>query len=223
MPAASSKETGPVQLMALTDTIFNFALGLISQTGYTGIFLLMIMESATLPVPSEIVLPLAGYLVYTGQLQYWTTVIVASVGSMIGTVIDYAIGYYLGRPAILRYGRWVRLTEHHLERSESWFGKYGNPAVLLARFVPLVRTVIAFPAGIAKMSFAKFLAFSAVGIFVWDAFLIYLGELAGQNRDLIINTLESTFTLVEVTAVVVLVVAVYIFSRKKRPKNQSDR
>src|SRR5262245_44890393 len=90
-PVVSIEKTGSVPLMALTDTIFNFALGLISQTGYTGIFLLMVAESATLPVPSEIVLPLAGYLVYTGQLEYWTTVIVASVGSMIGTVIDYGI------------------------------------------------------------------------------------------------------------------------------------
>jgi membrane protein DedA with SNARE-associated domain len=190
-----------------------------SQAGYLGIFALMVMESATLPVPSEIVLPLAGYLVYTGQIEFWTAVVVASVGSLIGTTIDYGIGFYLGRPAILRYGRWVRLTEHHLERSESWFGKYGNPAVLLARFVPLVRTVIAFPAGIAKMSFAKFLAFSAVGIFVWDAFLIYLGELAGQNRDLIISTLQSTFTLIEAASVVVLLVALYVFSRRKKPSN----
>ena len=205
--------------MALTDTIFNFALGLISQTGYTGIFLLMVMESATLPVPSEIVLPLAGYLVYTGQLEYWITVIVASVGSMIGTVIDYEIGYYLGRPAILRYGRWVRLSEHHLERSELWFRKYGNPVVLLARFVPLVRTVIAFPAGIAKMSMTRFLAYSAVGIVAWDALLIYLGVLFGQNEHLIVATLESTFTLVEIAAVAALLVGLYFYSRRNRKKN----
>jgi len=205
--------------MALTDTIFNFALGLISQTGYTGIFLLMVAESATLPVPSEIVLPLAGYLVYTGQLEYWTTVIVASVGSMIGTVIDYGIGYYLGRPAILRYGRWVRLSQHHLERSESWFSKYGNPVVLLARFVPLVRTVIAFPAGIAKMSMTRFLAYSAVGIIIWDALLIYLGVLFGQNEHLIVESLESTFTLVEIAAVAVLLVGLFFYSRRNKTKN----
>jgi membrane protein DedA with SNARE-associated domain len=205
--------------LTLTDTIFNFAIDLMSQTGYLGIFTLMVMESATLPVPSEIVLPLAGYLVYTGQIEFWTAVTAASVGSLVGTTIDYGIGFYLGRAAILRYGRWVRLTEHHLTRSESWFAKYGNAAVLLARFVPLVRTVIAFPAGIAKMSFAKFLAFSAVGIVVWDAFLIYLGELAGQNRDLIISSLQSTFTLVEIAAVVALVVALYVYSRRGKARN----
>ncbi len=187
-----------------------------AQTGYLGIFALMVMESATLPVPSEIVLPLAGYLVFQGKIEFWTTVVVASLGSMVGTAVDYGIGYYLGRPAILRYGRWIRLNEHHLERSEAWFTKYGNPAVLLARFVPLVRTVIAFPAGLAKMNVAKFLAFSAIGIFAWDAILIYLGELAGQNRDLIINSLESAFVLVELAAAVTLLFAFYILSKRRK-------
>ena len=174
------------------------------------------MESATLPVPSEVVLPLAGYWVYKGQIEFWPAVVVASLGSLVGTSIDFGIGYYLGRQAILRYGRWIRLNEHHLERGETWFTKYGNPAVLLARFVPLVRTVIAFLAGISKMSFGKFLAFSAIGIFVWDAILIYLGEVAGQNRDLIINSLQSAFVLVEVAAAGILLVALYVFSKRKK-------
>jgi len=199
--------------LAILD-VFGFALSL--TAGYLGIFILMVMESATLPVPSEIVLPLAGYWVYKGQIEFWPAVVVASLGSLVGTSIDFGIGYYLGRQAILRYGRWIRLSEHHLERGETWFTKYGNPAVLLARFVPLVRTVIAFPAGISKMSFGKFLAFSAIGIFVWDAVLIYLGEVAGQNRDVIINSLQSAFVLVEVAAAGILLVALYVFSKRKR-------
>jgi len=199
--------------LAILD-VFGFALSL--TAGYLGIFILMVMESATLPVPSEVVLPLAGYWVYKGQIEFWPAVVVASLGSLVGTSIDFGIGYYLGRQAILRYGRWIRLNEHHLERGETWFTKYGNPAVLLARFVPLVRTVIAFPAGISKMSFGKFLAFSAIGIFVWDAILIYLGEVAGQNRDLIINSLQSAFVLVEVAAAGILLVALYLFSKRKK-------
>jgi len=199
--------------LAILD-VFGFALSL--TAGYLGIFTLMVMESATLPVPSEVVLPLAGYWVYKGQIEFWPAVVVASLGSLVGTSIDFGIGYYLGRQAILRYGRWIRLNEHHLERGETWFTKYGNPAVLLARFVPLVRTVIAFPAGISKMSFGKFLAFSAIGIFVWDAILIYLGEVAGQNRDLIINSLQSAFVLVEVAAAGILLVALYVFSKRKK-------
>ena len=176
----------------------------------------MVLESATLPVPSEVVLPLAGFLVYQGKIDFWLAVTVATLGSLVGTTADYIVGCYLGRPAILRYGRWVRLTEHHLMRSEAWFTRYGNPAVLLARFVPLVRTVIAFPAGIAKMSFGKFLAYSSLGILVWDIALIYLGRLAGQNSNLIVNSLQSAFLWVELAAVATLVVALYAFSKRAK-------
>ncbi len=207
--------------MAFSDTIFNFALNLMAQIGYLGIFALMVMESATLPVPSEIVLPLAGYLVYQGKIEFWTTVTAATLGSLVGTMVDYGIGYYPGRPAILRHGRYIRLNQHHLERSETWFTKYGNPAVLLARFVPLIRTLISFPAGIAKMTPGKFLAFSTVGILAWDIILIYLGEVAGKNSRLIIDSLQSAFVLVEVAAVATLLLALYVFARRQQEKKES--
>src|SRR5215467_7081814 len=124
---------------ALIDTFANF--------GYPGIFALMVMESATLPVPSEVVLPLGGYLVYQHTLEFWSVVAAATLGSIVGTFIDFGIGYYLGRPAILRYGRIVRFSQERLETTERWFTKHGTRVVLLARFVPLLRTLIAFPAG----------------------------------------------------------------------------
>ncbi|MDA4118037.1 MAG: DedA family protein, partial [Thaumarchaeota archaeon] len=138
--------------MTLSDQIFNFATSLMEKSGYGGLFLLMLLESATLPIPSEVVLPFAGYLVFLGKFDFWTAVAIASVGSMVGTLIDYSVGYSLGREAILRYGKKVRLDERRLARSERWFGgEYGELTVLLARFVPLIRTLIAFPAGIAHM------------------------------------------------------------------------
>src|SRR5882762_4678950 len=146
----------------------------------------MTLEGATLPVPSEIVLPLTGFLVYKHTLDFWPAVVVASLGGLLGTMIDFSIGYYLGRPAVLRFGRKIRLKEHHLITVEGWFAKYGSVAVLLARFVPLLRTLIAFPAGVAKMKIGKFLAYSTVGIVIWDIILIYLGVLAGQNASSII-------------------------------------
>lgn len=187
------------------------------QANYAGIFLLMAMESATLPIPSEVVLPLAGFLVYQRVLEFWTAVVAATLGSIVGTMIDYAIGYRFGRPAIVRYGRFVRLTEQHLKSSETWFSKHGDSAALLARFVPLLRTVIAFPAGIAKMRVAKFLAFSTVGIVIWDIALIYVGLAAGQNATLIVNTLQSAFVVVELSAVgVTLVVLILVSKRHKK-------
>lgn len=202
--------------MGIFDSIFDFASNLMAQTGYAGVFVLMVMESATLPVPSEIVLPLAGFLVSQGQLEFWTTVVVATLGSLVGTMVDYAIGYRLGRPAILRYGRLVRLSERHLANSEAWFAKHGEWAALLARFVPLMRTVIAFPAGLAKMPIGKFLVYSTIGIFVWDVALIYVGVVAGQNADLIAHSLESTFTIVGISAIIVTGLVLFAFSKRHK-------
>ncbi len=195
--------------MAVTDLIFNTIVNLLNQTGYLGVFLLMVMESATLPVPSEVVLPLAGYLVYKGQLEFWSTVVVATVGSLVGTMLDFGIGYYLGRPAVLRYGRIVRFSEKRLETTERWFASHGKSVVLLARFVPLLRTLIAFPAGIVRMDVKRFLVYSAVGILVWDIALIYLGVLAGQNSTAIANTLQAYFAPLGVAAVVIAGILVY--------------
>jgi membrane protein DedA with SNARE-associated domain len=195
--------------MAFTDLVFNTIVNLLYQTGYVGVFLLMVMESATLPVPSEVVLPLGGYLVSQGRLEFWSTVAVATVGSLVGTMVDYGIGYYLGRPAVLRYGRIVRFSEKRLETTERWFGSHGKSVVLLARFVPLLRTLIAFPAGLVKMDVKRFLVYSAVGILIWDIALVYLGELAGQNSTAIAATLQAYFLPLGVAAVIIAGILVY--------------
>jgi len=195
--------------LTVTDLIFNTIVNLLNQTGYLGIFLLMVAESATLPVPSEVVLPLGGYLVSQGRLEFWSTVAVATVGSMVGTMVDFGIGYYLGRPAVLRYGRIVRFSEKRLGTTEKWFAVHGRSVVLLARFVPLLRTLIAFPAGIVRMDVKRFMIYSAVGILVWDIALVYLGDLAGQNSTAIANTLQTYFLPLGVAALVIAGVLVY--------------
>src|SRR5579884_2303829 len=176
--------------MGLLD-IFNFGLGLLKQSGYAGVFVLMALESATLPVPSEVVLPLTGVLVYQGAMNFWLAVAFASAGSVVGTLIDYAIGFYLGRAAIIRYGKYVRIHEKQLILVEGWFSKYGPITVFLARFV----------------------AFSLVGIVAWDAVLIYLGYLAGQSYNAIISTLSKYFT--EIGVISILIAAALIFIKWK--------
>ncbi|OLD13782.1 MAG: hypothetical protein AUI97_03370 [Crenarchaeota archaeon 13_1_40CM_3_52_17] len=201
--------------------MFNFALNLLYQWNYPGVFLLMTLEGATLPVPSEIVLPLTGFLVYQGRLEFWTAVVAATLGSLVGTIVDFGIGYYLGRPAVLRYGRRIRLSEKHLMITEKWFANHGSTAVLLARFVPLLRTVIAFPAGTAKMKISKFLAYSTVGIVIWDVILIYLGVLAGQNATSIVNTLDATLPFIGYAALGGIIAVLLILSRRRAEKAES--
>src|SRR5437660_175171 len=195
--------------MAITDLIFNTIVNLLYQTGYVGVFLLMLMESATLPVPSEVVLPLGGYLVSQGRLEFWSTVAVATVGSLVGTMVDYGIGYYLGRPAVLRYGRIVRFNEKRLEMTERWFSTHGKSVVLLARFVPLLRTLIAFPAGLVKMDVKRFLVYSAVGILICDLALVYLCDLDAEKMPAIANTLQAYFLPLGVAALVIAGILVY--------------
>jgi membrane protein DedA with SNARE-associated domain len=186
------------------------------NSGYPGVFVLMAMESATLPIPSEVVLPFAGYyLVYLNHFDYLTVVVVASVGSLVGTLVDYAIGYYLGRAAVLRYGAVVRLNEGHLITAERWFVRHGSKIVLFSRFVPLIRTLIAFPAGIAEMNVFKFIGVSMIGILAWDSILVYVGLLAGQNYDSVVNSLQTYYGLAAVLAVLVMV-SILIFFWKRR-------
>ncbi len=195
--------------MAITSLIFDTVVNLLNQSGYLGVFLLMVAESATLPVPSELVLPLGGYLVFQHKLEFWSTVAVATIGSMVGTMVDFGIGYYLGRPAVLRYGRIVRFSEKRLMVTEKWFAAHGNKVVLLARFVPLLRTLIAFPAGIVRMDVKRFLAYSAVGILVWDIALVYLGYWAGNNSTTIAVILQGLFLPLGVAALVIAGILVY--------------
>jgi membrane protein DedA with SNARE-associated domain len=207
--------------MSLSETIFNFALNSLYQWNYPGVFLLMTLEGATLPVPSEVVLPLTGFLVYQGKMEFWTAVVAATLGGLLGTVIDFSIGFYLGRPAVLRYGKKIRLSEKHLMITERWFANHGGAAVLLARFVPLLRTVIAFPAGTAKMKFSRFLAYSTIGILVWDIILIYVGVQAGQNSTSIAHVLDATLPLIGYAIVGGIIVAVLLLSRRRGRREEN--
>ena len=171
----------------------------------------MALANSIIPIPSEVILPVAGYLVYLGQLNFWIVLLISSVASLIGTLFDYWIGDYLGRAAVLRYGRFVRLNEGHLNTSEKWFGKYGEITVLLMKFVPLIRVLVAFPAGFAKMKLWKFILFSTVGIVLYGALLIYLGEFFGQNYTAIVSRLSNAFLVIEILAVVVAVLVLFFW------------
>lgn len=184
----------------------------------------MIIASAAVPIPSEVILPVAGYLVSIGHLNFWLVVALAATGSLIGTLIAYSIGYFLGRAAILRYGKYVRMNEGHLNTAEKWFGKYGNVTVLFCQFVPLVRTLIPFPAGIAEMKLWKFIVFSLVGIVIWDTALVYVGYYVGTNYLAISHTLEQYFTDIGILAIIVAIVFIAFFvARRRSPQTKQQQ
>jgi len=160
------------------DLVFDW----MSNYGYISIVFLMALESATLPVPSEIVMPLAGFLVYEqGEMSLIGIILAGSIGCSIGSIAAYVVGYYAGRPLILRYGKYILLSERHLVSAEKWFAKYGDRATFIARLLPVIRTVISLPAGIAKMNFKRFVLYSFVGSVPWTAWLAIVGYWLGSE------------------------------------------
>ena len=181
---------------------------LMTSAGYAGLFALMVLESASLPVPSEIVLPLAGYLVSINAMDFWTAVAVSTVASLVGALIDYYIALKLGRPFVVRALRVFRVHEGSLDRAEKWFEKSGQWTVFAARFVPVLRTVISLPAGLFRMGLKPFVAMTVAGCLIWSIFLIYAGFLAGSAWS---GALGSSSAAIDVlSAIVALVAAGYV-------------
>lgn len=161
----------------------HFIIATISASGYAGVTLLMAIESACIPLPSEIIMPFAGYLAHTGRLSLTGVAVAGAVGCNIGSAVAYWIGAVGGRPFIARYGRFVLLNQHDLDRAERFFGKFGALTVFIGRLLPIVRTFIALPAGIARMSQVKFHIYTFLGSLPWCYVLAYVGMKLGEEWD----------------------------------------
>ena len=148
--------------------------------GYAGVFLLMLLESASLPVPSEVVLPFAGYLVFTGSMSFTAVVLVSTVAGLMGALIDYYLAFRLGRPIIKRLFKWSGAKPEQLDRTEDWLSRKGSLSILVARFIPGLRSAISLPAGALRMRLGPFVGMTIIGSFGWSALLVYIGYSAGS-------------------------------------------
>jgi membrane protein DedA with SNARE-associated domain len=158
-------------------------IGTISALGYGGIVLLMAVESACIPLPSEIIMPFSGYLVSRGELQLWAVALAGAVGCVLGSLIAYYLGAWGGRPLAARYGRYVLISGRDLELADHWFAHHGDITVLIGRLLPVVRTFIAFPAGVARMAMGKFLVYTFLGSLLWCWCLAWVGMRLGEHWD----------------------------------------
>jgi membrane protein DedA with SNARE-associated domain len=161
--------------------LIQFVTHLIEMGGYAGIVALMSINSACIPLPSEIILPFSGYLVYLGRFNLYLVATAGAVGANIGSAIGYWIGAKGGRPLVERYGRWVLMSHRDLERMTWFFEKYGSIAVLLARLMPVLQSFIAFPAGIARMPRLRFHIYTSLGSWFWYLCLAYIGRTLGEK------------------------------------------
>ncbi len=164
----------------------------ISLLGYGGIVLLMAIESACIPLPSEIIMPFSGYLVSTGQLNLWLVGIAGAFGCVVGSLVAYWVGIRGGRPLIEKYGKYVLVSPHDLDLADRWFANYGEIIVFVSRLLPAIRTFIAFPAGVARMDLKRFIIYTFAGSLPWCLGLAYIGQKLGEkwNKD---ETLKTWF------------------------------
>lgn len=187
----------------------NFVIHVLSTLGYFGIVLLMAIESACIPLPSEVIMPFSGFLVAQGTFTLWGAALAGAVGCCVGSTVAYAVGAAGGRPLAIRYGRFILLSAHDIDVADHWFDRFGEATVFFARLMPLIRTFISLPAGIARMPFWRFLAYSFVGSLIWSAFLAYIGLQLGAHWDQL-KPLFRRFDLV-FGAIIVLLIAWYIY------------
>ena len=188
--------------------LFQFVIHVISVGGYAGIAALIVLNSCGIPIPSELIMPFSGDLVYMGRFNLILVAIAGAVGCNIGSAIAYWIGAKGGRPLVMRYGKWVLMSEHDLDRMSWFFSKYGSIAILVGRMLPVVQTFVAFPAGIAKMPRLRFHIYTSVGSFVWYFCLAWVGMKLGEkwHTDPRLAEVFHRFHLAVEVAIVALVV-----------------
>ncbi len=197
----------------------------ITALGYVGVALLMAIESACIPLPSEVIMPFAGFLtVKTAEnpnpMSLFGAAVAGAVGCVIGSVVAYYAGMYGGRPFIERYGKYVLIRKKDLDTADRWFSKYGDAAVFISRLLPVVRTFISFPAGIARVRFGRFIIYTFVGSLPWCYVLAYFGRKLGENW----TNLRHYFHNIDIVIgiIVVLGIAFYLYHHLKPEKKKAE-
>lgn len=197
----------------------NWLLITMKAMGYPGIFLLMAMESSVIPIPSELVMPPAGYLAQQGEMNAFIAILCGTMGSLIGAYANYFAAHYLGRPLLLKYGKYVWITEEKFARVEGFFLRHGEISTFIGRLLPVVRHLISLPAGLAGMNHVKFALYTLLGAGIWVSVLTWIGYFIGQNQELIMR--YSHKALIGVVVFSALLIAVYVkLQRKKSTKHQ---
>src|SRR5262250_3810422 len=203
---------------AIITILSRFVISTISTFGYTGIFLTMAIESACIPLPSEIIMPFSGYLVTTGQFTMLGVTLAGAIGNVIGSIAAYYVGVWGGRPFVERYGPYFLMSHRDLDIADRWFAKYGEAAVFFSRMLPVIRTFISLPAGIARMNFPRFVLFTFIGSIPWCYLLAYIGVKMGEGWD----QLRGYFHRFDIVIGLGLALAIGYFVWSHWPKRQPN-
>ncbi len=200
----------------LFERLSQFFVSIISSTGYAGIFILMVLESMVAPIPSELVMPFAGFLVADGKLNFWLVVLASTLASITGSLISYYIAFFGEKELIHKFGRFVLLDKEELEWTQRWFTKHGSITILVSRFIPVVRHLISIPAGLARMDLKKFILFTAIGATAWNTFLLWVGMTLRERWELVHKYSKQLDVLVLVILALAVSYLVYKHFKKRR-------
>lgn len=207
----------------MLEFLASFIIKFIESTSYFGIFVLMTLESALVPIPSEVTMPFSGFLASSGRLSLVTVILVGTIANLIGSYIAYYIGYFLEETLLLsfikKYGKFILISEHDYIKASEWFTKYGNKIIFISRLLPGIRTIISLPAGVFKMDIKKFTFYTVLGCLTWSGILAYVGYVLGENW----MALEGYFRKFEIVIIALLVVtaAWYIKRHIKNTKGNT--
>lgn len=197
--------------------VIDFVISFISGLGYPGIFLLMILESALIPIPSEIIMPFSGFLVSNGTFDPISVVLAGTFGNLVGSILTYYLGIKAGRAFILKYGKYILFKKSHLEFTEELFEKYGDKISFFCRLLPAVRTYISLPCGVGKANFVKFSIYTFLGSLIWNSMLTYVGILFGNNW----KNIDKYAIYLDIVAACVIVGFIIWFVVKVRRRNKN--
>jgi membrane protein DedA with SNARE-associated domain len=202
--------------------LINWLVQTIGALGYPGIFLLMAMESSVIPIPSEVVMPPAGYLAQQGQMNMAFVILCGTAGSLFGAYVNYFAANYLGRPLILKYGKYVWITEEKFSKVERFFNDHGEISTFIARLLPVVRHLISLPAGLVGMNHLKFSLYTLLGAGIWVTVLSYIGYFIGANQELIMKYSHQALIAVVIASSVIIFLYVRNHRKKKEKAGVTD-
>jgi membrane protein DedA with SNARE-associated domain len=205
--------------MGITESIAQFATTFIDKTGYVSVFVLMIMESMVFPIPSEAVMPFAGFLIAESKFTFALVILFSTAGSITGSLLSYWIGRYGGTPFIDRFGKYLLLNRDDLTATEKYFNKYGEATIFICRFIPVVRHLISIPAGTGRMNLVKFAIYTIAGAGMWNAFLAMCGFYLRKRWETVMH--YSHYVDIAVVAILVLGAAYFIKKHLQRRQRQS--
>ena len=204
----------------MLQTAITWLLATILKLGYPGIFLLMAMESSVIPIPSEFVMPPAGYLAHQGEMSILVSIICGTAGSVFGAYLNYFAAHYLGRPLLLKYGKYVWITEEKFAKVERFFRDHGEVSTFIGRLLPVVRHLISLPAGLAGMNHVKFALYTFLGAGLWVTVLACIGYFIGANQNLIMR--YSHHALIGAVLFSVVIAALYVWNYRRKKMRVDD-